>query len=436
MPILFESDDRDLTGPKLLLRGAAFAVVATAVVVAGIIRSQGGFEESIAVTALMSDVGDGLPPKSDVKYRGVLIGMVSEVLPATEGEPTRVRLDMKPEHVAGIPNTVTARVVPSNVFAVPSIQLLDNGAGAPLEAGARIEEDRSLATVQLQTSLTALSRIAAAAGRSRTDPTVGILETVQRATNGSGAEALRAGAQLERIVLAMGEVTTPDGTRSTLDTLSRAIDGLRSSSPDLLAAVHQSVVPLRTMAAQRTRFAEMISAGLITTGTVADAMENNTGTILGITSDMAPVLDILGTGSKNFAQMAVSERVLSDKVRTVLWRADTQSGVPKIIVELTPHKQYTREDCPRYGELAGPSCLTGPPGPGVIGTAETHPATPASDIDERQPWGSPHDLTQLAEILGGPPDALSTALLVPLLRGNDIHVAEGTNSAATAEEPR
>ncbi|WP_405182468.1 MCE family protein [Nocardia sp. NBC_01377] len=435
MSILFESDDRDLTNAKLLLRGIAFTVVAAAVVTAGIVRSQGGFEESVPVTALMSDIGDGLPPKSDVKYRGVLVGSVSEVVAASNGAPTLVRLALKSAHAPGIPSTVTARVVPSNVFAVPSIQLVDNGAGPPLRAGTEIHEDHGLATVQLQTSLTALSRIAASAGRSRTDPTVGILETVQRATSGRGSDALRAGAQLERIVLTMSELTAPDGSESTLGVLTAALNGLRSSSPDLLDAVNQAVVPLRTVAAQRARLTELVSGGLVTTATVAEAMNNNTDTLLDVTADFGPVLGVLGAGSQNFVQMTSSQRNVAEKVTQVLWRPESQSAVPKIIVELTPHKQYTREDCPRYGELAGPSCLTGPPGPGVLGTANTGP-TPAADTGGREPTGSVGDRARIARILGTTPDALSTLLLGPLVRGNDVRVTPVPAGAPTEEGPR
>ncbi|WP_216916558.1 MlaD family protein [Nocardia noduli] len=434
MTILFESDDRSLTHKKLLVRGLVFTVVAAAAVATGIARSEGVFEPMVHVTAVMTDVGDGLPPKSDVKYRGVLVGMVSEVVLSTGGGPNRVHLDLKPDQVSGIPATVTARVVPSNVFAVPSIQLVDNGPAKALAGGAEIFEDRSLATVQLQTSLTALSRIAAAVGRPHDDPTVGILETVQRATSGRGSEALQAGAQLERIVQALSGVTTPDGTVSTLSALSVAIDGLRASSPDLLAAVNQAVVPMRTLALQRARFAELVSGGLVTTSTVGTAMTNRTDTILDMTSKMAPVLDVLGAGSQNFVQMTTSQRNISDKFNAEFWRPESQSATGKIIIELTPHKQYSRADCPRYGKLAAPSCTTGPEGPAVIGTADAPPAatpTAATGAD-----GLAEERARIAEILGVQPDTLSTLLLAPLVRGNDVHVTPVTDGVPTTGEPR
>ncbi|MGW0179074.1 MlaD family protein [Nocardia sp. NPDC003345] len=417
MTTAFEADDRNLTTWKLLLRGIGFAVVVAAAVSAGIARSQGSFEDAVGVTATMTDIGDGLPVKSDVKYRGVLVGTVTGI-DLTGTGTSRVRIDLKPRHAAGIPATVTARVVPSNVFAVPSVQLVDNGPAPALGDGAEIPQDRSLDTVRLQTSLTALSTIAAAAGRSPADPTVGILETIRAATSGRGEEMLRAAAQLERIVAALDEVTAADGTGSTLDALAAALAGLRGSAPDLLNAVHSAIGPMQTLAQQRTAFADLLSGGLTTSTRVATALENQTGTLTDITARMAPVLDVLARGSPNFVQMTTSQRRLSHRFATEFWDPATQSATGKIILELTPHKQYSRADCPRYGELAGASCGTAPEGPAVLPGPGA--AVPAATVDGMT--GGLAERDRIAAILGRPPDPLSQLLLGSLLRGNDVHV--------------
>ncbi|MEU1983194.1 MCE family protein [Nocardia sp. NPDC019395] len=429
MPSAFEADDRNLADWKLLVRGIAFALVAAALVAAGIARSQGAFESTVRITALMADVGDGLPVKSDVKYRGVIVGMVTEVAPATGDGPNRVGIELWPQQAQGIPATVTARVVPSNVFAVPSVQLVDNGPAPALRAEAEIAQDHSLATVQLQTSLTALSRIAEAAGRSATDPTVGILATVARATSGRGPEMLRAGAQLGRIAQALNEVTAPDGGPSTMDALAQALAGLQASAPDLLQAVNQSVAPMQIVAQQRGQLAALLSGGLVTTTSIGTALTNHTGTLTDITGSMAPVLDVLARGSRNFVQMTTSQARLATKFRTQFWRADTQSATGSVIVELTPHKQYTRADCPRYGNLAGPSCATGP-----AGSAPVIPGgfTPASADSGTGAVGGPDERQQVTAVLGNEPDNLSALVLGPLVRGNNVTVTPAT----AAEGPR
>ncbi|MEV0685355.1 MCE family protein [Nocardia sp. NPDC050378] len=403
MSIVFESDDRHLSNAGLFVRGVAALAVVVATVAAMIARSEGAFAETVQVTALLVDVGDGLPKRSDVKYRGVLVGTVREVVPADGGHPNQVRLELIPEHAVGIPATVTARVVPSNVFAVPSIQLIDNGPGAALADGATIPEDNSRAGVQLQTSLTALSRIADAVGRPDSDPTVGILETVERATRGRGSDALAAATQLERIVRAYrAEMTGQDETASLLTGLSEAVHGLQESAPDLLSALHDAVGPMRSVAEQRQRLTELLTGAITTTESVGTALTNRTDTIIDLNSRLGPVLHVFAAGSGNFVQMTTSQTRIAHVFVHDFWHPETQSGTAKVIVELTPHKQYTSTDCPRYGELAGASCATGPAaGPPVIGAADQ----PVTMLDRR---------AVLAETLGVAPEAVDLADLLGL----------------------
>ncbi|MFI1235699.1 MlaD family protein [Nocardia salmonicida] len=400
MSIVFESDDRHLSNTKLFVRGMAALTVVVATVAAMVARSEGAFAETVAVTAMLVDVGDGLPKRSDVKYHGVLVGTVQDVVASDGSHPNRVHIELIPEHAAAIPATVTARVVPSNVFAVPSVQLIDNGPGPALRPGASIPEDHSRASVQLQTSLTALSRIVDAVGRPDADPTVGILETVERATRGRGADALAAAAQLARIVRAyQGELS---GDSPTLLTgLSEAVHGLQESAPDLLAALHSAVGPMRSVAEQRVRLTELLTGGIATTETVGTALNNRAETIIDLNSRLGPVLQILAAGSGNFVQMTTSQTRIAHVFAYDFWQPDTQTGTAKVIVELTPHKQYTRTDCPRYGDLAGASCENGPAaGPPVIGAADQ----PVNTLDQREilaeSLGLPREAAGLAELFG------------------------------------
>ncbi|WP_063043543.1 MlaD family protein [Nocardia pseudovaccinii] len=423
MSIAFESDGKVLPDWQLLLRGIALLLVLAAAAVLMIARSQGVFRQTVRVTAVLVNVGDGLPAKSDVKYQGVLVGQVDSVTPSSDGGPNNVRIDLKPEYVQGIPATVTARVVPSNVFAVPSIQLVYQGGGAPLAAGARIPEDQSLDTVRLQTSLTALSRIAAAAGRSESDPALGVLAVVERATSGRGTEAIRAGAELTRISEAFNAAMAPDGTASTLGALSDALAGLRNSAPDLMSAVHDAVGPMRAVAERKDQLATLLTGGLTTSATIGTALENNTETITDMTAKLSPVVGTLGAGSRNFVQMTTSQTRLA-RTFLGLWDTADQNVTAKVILELTPHRQYTRADCPRYGDLEGPSCRTAAiGGPTIIGPNAAAPTSYSSPIGGNVgPIGSWQEQQQIASILGGEPNAAADILFGPLLRGNDVQL--------------
>ncbi|RDI45035.1 MlaD family protein [Nocardia mexicana] len=423
MSIAFESDGKVLPNWNLLLRGIVFLAVASVVGGLMLARSQGAFRETVRVTAELVNVGDGLPAKSDVKYQGVLVGQVDSVTPSTDGGPNHVHIDLKPGYLQGIPATVTARVVPSNVFAVPSIQLVYNGRGAPLAAGGRIAEDHSQETVRLQTSLTALSRIAAAAGRSGSEPALGILAVVERATAGHGEQAVRAGAELTRISQALNASMAPDGTGSTLDALSQALAGLRTSAPDLLGAVHNAVAPMRAVAERRDQLATLLTGGLTTSATVATGLENRTGTITDVTGKLGPVLGTIADGSPNFTQMATSQTQMAYTF-IKLWDEGDQNMTAKIILELTPHRQYTRADCPRYGDLEAPSCRTGPPGDTtIIGPTAAPVDAPMLIGGNVGATGSPQEQARIAAILGGQPNAAADILFGPLLRGNDAKVS-------------
>lgn len=223
-----------------------------------------------------------------MKFQGVRVGLVTAVTPAAGAEMNDVRIELDPHFAQSIPRTVTARVVPSNVFAVPSVQLVYNGAGPAVTAGSHITQDRSLATVRLQTSLDQLHRILAAVGREDADTAVGMLTTLARATEGRGSAVENAGAQLREIVTQLRQVVSVQEAPSTLDSLSAAIHEIRTATPDLLDALNHSIVPMQTLAQERAKLTALLSGGLRTFGTVGDALDHNTDRLIDITTNISP----------------------------------------------------------------------------------------------------------------------------------------------------
>ncbi|WP_068065018.1 MCE family protein [Nocardia xishanensis] len=105
-------------------------------------------------------VGGGLPERADVKFRGMLVGASRKSPFAAKGERQNVFLDLKHYVAPSIPESMTARVLPANIFGVTAIELVDNDA-APrgLRQGAVIRQDASAATTQLRTTLTTLRTV-------------------------------------------------------------------------------------------------------------------------------------------------------------------------------------------------------------------------------------------------------------------------------------
>jgi virulence factor Mce-like protein len=380
-----ETDGRGPSDRQLLACGAAVLVVAGLVSAFLLVKATGRLDARVPVVAALVNVGDGLPQRSDVKYHGVLVGMVDDVVPAANGDPNFVHIDLKPEYAGSIPNTVTARVVPSNVFAVSSVQLVDRGDGAApaIAAGAQIPEDTELPTVLFQTTISKLRDVLAATGRGREDKTVGILAAVNAATENRRTELLTSGAQLNHLIDQLDAVVATEPGPTTVSALIDATQGLQQTAPDLLDALHKAVEPMQTLVEQRAQLNTMINAGINTIGTTHTALDNHTDQLVKTTANLTPVLGVLADISNNWVPAFVKLNQLSGKFVEHVWIAEHDFGNMRINLSFTPSYSYTRADCPQYAGLKGPSCFTAPLVP-------TRPSLP--DVLLPQNYQPPADL--------------------------------------------
>ncbi|MBU9766637.1 MCE family protein [Mycobacterium sp. TNTM28] len=409
-----ETDGRGPTDRQLLGCGAAVLVVAALISTVLLVKATGRLDARVPVVAALINVGDGLPQRSDVKYHGVLVGMVDDVVPAANGEPNYVHINLKPEYAASIPSTVTARVVPSNVFAVSSVQLVDrasgpgNGPAAPIAAGAQIPEDTELPTVLFQTTISKLRDVLAATGRGREDKTVGILAAVNAATENRRTELLNSGAQLNRLIDQLDSIVATDPDQTTVSALIDATRGLQQTAPDLLDTLHKAVQPMQTLVEQRSQLTALINGGINTMDTTHTSLANHSDQLVRITTEMTPVVGELAQSSGNWVPAFVKLNQLSDKFFEHVWMPDHDFGNMRVNLSFTPSYSYTRADCPQYGELKGPSCYTAPLVP-------TRPALP--DVLLPQNYQPPADLAPPPGTVVGPSGNLM-AVGPPLVNPN------------------
>lgn len=66
--MLFDKDGRGPSLFSLVLRGILLIALAVLFVGGVLMKSAGRFDSRAEVVALLDQVGDGLPPRSDVKY--------------------------------------------------------------------------------------------------------------------------------------------------------------------------------------------------------------------------------------------------------------------------------------------------------------------------------------------------------------------------------
>lgn len=355
-----ELDGRGPTDRQLLGCGVALLAITAVVTATLLVKSTGRLDPYVRVVAAMVNVGDGLPQRSDVKYHGVLVGVVDGVTPAERGDPNFVHIDLDPQYAQTIPGGVTARVVPSNVFAVSSVQLVDRTGGPAIREGAVIPEDTELPTVLFQTTISKLRDILAATGRGREDRTIGILAAVNAATEGRRHELLTAGAQLNRIIDELDRIVATDPGPTTVSALTDATHGLQQTAPELVDALHQAVAPMQTLAEQDAQLTALVNGGIDTVDTTHSALSNHADQLVKITSELTPVLGTLADTSKHWVPAFEKLNHLSDRFFDEVWIHDSDIGNMRVNLSFTPTYSYTRADCPQYAGLKGPSCYTAP----------------------------------------------------------------------------
>lgn len=360
MAKIFDISGRGPSNRRLLFAGIGLVVVSAIIAALLVAKSTGQLENYTRVTAAMENVGDGLPSRSDVRYHGLLVGTTTTVTPAAFGKPNFVDIDLQGQYAPDIPNTVTARVVPSNVFAVSSVELVDNGEAPGLKDGDQIEEDTKLPTVLFQTTISKLRDILFATGRDRHDSTLGVLAAVNAATHDRRPQLLKTGAQLDQLVNQLNETVAADAASpSMLSALITATEGLQQTAPDLLDALHQAVVPMQVLVEQRVQLENMLTGGAATMDMTHTAFANQTDRMVTIGKQLTPVLGVLAQTSNNWLPGFQKMKVFADKFHEG-WLPGMDVFNLRGNLALAPTYSYTRADCPAYGAMKGPSCFTAP----------------------------------------------------------------------------
>lgn len=401
-------DGRGPTDQQLVALGAAVLLIAGLITGSLLLKSTGRLNDYIRVVAELTNVGDGLPARSDVKYHGLLVGAVDNVVPAAYGKPNYVHINLKPEYAKDIPSAVTARVVPSNVFAVSSVQLVDAGPSPSIRNGTRIPEDLQLSTVIFQTTISKLRDILAATGRGREDHSVGILAAVAAATNNRRGALLTAGAQMTRVLDELNAIVATDPGPSTVSALLDATRGLQATAPDLVDVLHDAVKPMQTLVEKREQFRSLITGSHHTFGVNRQAFDNHTDQLIEMSQNLTPALGVFALNSDKFVPIFTRLNRLSDKFFEEVWDPEMDTGNVRVNLALTPTYTYTRADCPRYGQLLGPSCFTAP-------TIAVRPDLP--EVLLPQNYHAPADLAPPPGTQFGP-DGNLTAVGPPLFNPN------------------
>ncbi|MFE9321683.1 MCE family protein [Nocardia sp. NPDC052278] len=354
--MIIDPSGRGPTMRQLLVAGVCGLVVFALILGFLMARYQGYFVPKVHVVANLTTTGDGLPSEADVKFRGVLVGAVKDVEVAAKGELQKVQIDLKPEFAGDIPSNVTARVVPSNLFAVTSVELVFNGpADKYLHEGSTIEEDRSQGTIALQDTLTTVRTIL-----TKLDPVQfgRVLGTLSQALDGSGRMPGSTIERLDKWLTSVDESIPNLGV--LLDDFSASARALNESAPELLDVLGTSVKTAQTIADHRTALVALISGTAGTVDTVNGLFARNGDIGKQITAGTSDMFGALAADANSIPDTIASLNNSLRKLSTTFHWGPQRQMVWNAGATLTPYRPYEQADCPRYGNLAGPSCATAP----------------------------------------------------------------------------
>ncbi|MFB8005834.1 MlaD family protein [Nocardia sp. NPDC056000] len=351
--MLLDPSGRGPTARQLSLYGLILLTAIAVLLYLLALRYNGRFEDKVPVVATLTSTGDGLPTNADVKFRGMVVGRVDTVDIVSKGASQRASLWLKPGIAQTIPATVTARVIPNNIFGVTAIELVDTTPTTQtLRAGATIAEDTSAATVQLQSTLNVLRTVLS---NIQPEKLGRVLATLAAALDPS---ARVPGSTIERLDNWMTQVRGLPEMGDLLGNLGRAATAVSQSAPQLVQVLSQTVTTAKTLTEQRASLVALLTNG----GTAIDSVNE----LFAASPDSGKVL-VSGL-NELFGSLAQDPQAIPyaiSNLNTALQRLQPtfsfgphKQMVWTMDVSLTPFQQYVAKDCPHYGNLYGPRCGT------------------------------------------------------------------------------
>jgi phospholipid/cholesterol/gamma-HCH transport system substrate-binding protein len=362
----------------------------------------------VSVSAVVDNAGGSLAEGSDVKSRGVIIGQVSSITSAN-GD-VRIGLQLDGPAARRLPTSVQARVLPATVFGTTFVDLVvPDGAGTTstgLHAGQEIMQDRSSPTIELQDTLDDTDRVLSAVEPAQLATT---LSSVANALEGRGKEL---GGTIETLeaYLERLEPHLPL-LQEVLRLAAVDLQVLADISPDLLAAVDNSLPTNRTIVAKRQELATTFTDAHELVETADEFLRDQEKLILRTLASTAKAFDALfdhraglADGFRSFIEFAE---------RGTVAFSDGPFLHTDVFIKTGGDVPYSAADCPQYGPAQGANCGGGgasadsPTGPG---TGLTPPGflAPGFGLPELLPTkpGSPESTSGLLGDIAGLLDGL------------------------------
>ncbi|GAB2760008.1 MCE family protein [Amycolatopsis magusensis] len=334
------------------LLGLAFIVVMIGGVTLSIAMYNKAFSTFVHVRLQADKVGNQLARQSDVKVRGLIVGVVSDIAPTPDG--SELTLELEPESAQLIPANVSARFLPKTLFGerFVSLEIPENADQTRIADGDVIPQDRSSSAVELSQAFEHLLPVLQAVQPQKLSSTLSAIST---ALQGRG-EPL--GETLSELGQYVGDLNPhlPE-LQHNLEELAKFSDNFSDSAPELVQALDNLTTTTGTIAEQKQNLESLY--GNLTNASVdlGSFLSANKSNLIALADTARPTAELLAKYAPEYPCVIGQMADVLPRIDEALGKGTGRPGLHatiEIVVNRGPYKPG--QDEPEFNDKRGPRC--------------------------------------------------------------------------------
>ena len=315
------------------------------------------------VTLHTDSTGNEMHPDAQVMVRGVQVGTVRSI--SADGGGAVMTLAIQPDMVSRLPANVTAVMMPTTLFGQRYVDLIlpSHPVTDRLTSGSVIHQDSSRDGIEVETLLNNLEPMLTAVQPQDLSVT---LTAISTALQGRGTQLGHTLVQLNAYLRKFNlNLPALDKDITELVQVARTYS---NAAPSIVQALNDFTVTSETIVAQQQSLGSLYSTLTQATQDVNGFLSQNSGNIIGLSSNGLPSLRILERYSSEFPCVIRDLVRFEPYMNKVLGAGTSQPGLHATVTvqqplanSTDPLGQYTAgHDTPVYRDNLGPHCYPVP----------------------------------------------------------------------------
>jgi phospholipid/cholesterol/gamma-HCH transport system substrate-binding protein len=315
------------------------------------------------VTLHTDSAGNELHPDAQVLVNGVQVGEVQSI--TSNGSGATLMLAIQPSMVSELPANVTAEMMPTTLFGDRNVDLIlpAHPVAKRLGSGSVIGQDNARDAIEVEEVLNNLEPMLTAVQPQNLDVT---LTAISQALQGRGGEL---GSTLDQLNAYLHKLN-PDlpALDRDITELAQVAKTYSQAAPSIVQALNDFSITSQTILDQQENLNALYTTLTQATQDLNLFLNQNSGNVIGLSSDGLPGLQILARYSSEFPCVLQDLVEFEPNINKALGAGTDQPGLHATVNVEEPLSnssdsigQYTYpKDVPAYHDNTGPHCYPTP----------------------------------------------------------------------------